>query len=206
MEDCAGAVGEAVEKRQDPSAEIAHPASLAMDLVGYYTAEREKRRAARGRGGEGGEDAEFVKTVQAKLDRPRCNRLSELPARGRGSYGAVGPKLTRRRGGDGRLQFRTETGEAEPPTGGLHVFLRIHRRSSGRAEKNDEVVSLREPALACLEALAQALGGLGGQRGGQTHVHVRGKGGGGLGGASSPAIPLLDESRRLHELGESVAL
>ena len=60
----------------------------------------------------GSEDLDFVRSrISDPPLEPKCNRISEIPARGRGSRGAMGENMYRPAEADGGLRFRNGVNE-----------------------------------------------------------------------------------------------
>ena len=96
-------------------------------------------------------------------DSPSCNLLGSLPI--------FSSRLSRPAYLDGLLSpsFSSPVGPPLPP---YVIMLRVHIRASLLSEKTMEVTSTREPALACLQGLQDALRSLPAVVASKTSVHV----------------------------------
>ncbi|GMI31225.1 hypothetical protein TrRE_jg11366 [Triparma retinervis] len=161
VEECVATVEAEVSKRFDGGRAIEYYSNFAADLATFANSQM-PLAVAEHQGGAEAEDLDFVSSRGEGFvgGTMMCNTLSEIPARGRGAYGAMGPHLYRPAGGDGAIRFRNGVDEE------IHVFLRLHKRykveglmgwDDVNSTRFKEVQSKRETALATVEALSDAL-------------------------------------------------
>ena len=142
---CTRVIAEGVAARLDPNRDVVYPPSYASQNRWHY-------RSRIASPAPHDEASEFAASAPPSTH-PPCKLLDELPRSGRGARGALGDRLRRRAGDDGALSLAGGDGDARAPDGGITILLRLHSREHSAAE----LISAREPGLACVEALRRAL-------------------------------------------------
>ena len=170
VHECATSLGERVFLRQSEERDVRYPQISQSELKKFV---RLQLLARTGTEPPLFESATFVATAPSSLTSPTCNRLNDLPRRGKTQHGALGPSLWRPAGMDGALHFgHSASGDAPPPEGGFVILLRLHERAVLGTENAGSVDSLRDPSFACLEGLRQSLLSLSPEQASSTRIDM----------------------------------